>query len=70
MIDVVFRDSEKGAMRCGQRFTNNLSGANAIGMIGSETGQSTQEEYDAALSEARRRLERELSYGKPLGGRM
>ncbi len=70
MIDVVFRDSEKGAMRCGQRFTNNLSGASAIGMIGSEFGQPAQEEYDAALFEAKRKLEQDLRYGKPLGGRL
>jgi hypothetical protein len=69
MIEVVFSDSEKGAMKCGQRFTNVIGGASAIGIIGSEVGQTTQEEYDEALYEAKRRLEQEMRYGKPLGGR-
>ncbi|HWR23329.1 MAG TPA: DUF3658 domain-containing protein [Feifaniaceae bacterium] len=65
MVEVVFSNSEKGAMRCAQRFSG-IGGASAIGVIGQpESGQ----DYDAALSEAKRRLEQEWKRGKPLGGR-
>lgn len=68
MVEVVFSDSEKGSMRCGQRFRSNIGGAAAIGIIRSDGKHPTQEEYDAALAEAKRRQEQDLRYGKPLGG--
>ena len=68
MIDVVFSDGEKGAMRYGQRFTTGIGGVSAVGVICSDDRKLTKEEYDAALSEAKHRIEQELRYGKPLGG--
>lgn len=69
MVEIVFCESAKGSMKCGQRFTSGTGGASAIGVIGSGTGQPSREAYDAVLSEAKRRLERELRCAKPLGGR-
>ncbi|MEA4846941.1 MAG: DUF3658 domain-containing protein [Clostridiaceae bacterium] len=69
MIEVVFSDSEKGSMKCGQRFSSNAGGAVGIAIIRSDGGQPTKEEYAAALAEAKLRRERELRDGKPLGGR-
>ena len=68
MIEVVFSDSEKGSMRIGQHFENEIGGAVSIAIIGSDGKQPSQEEYDTALAEAKRRREQELRDGKPLGG--
>ena len=35
MIEVVFSDSEKGSMRIGQHFENEIGGAVSIAIIGS-----------------------------------
>ena len=69
MIDVVFSDSEKGAMRCGQHFTKDIGGATAIAVIGTNGEQPTQEEIDVALSDVKRRQEQEQRNGKSLGGK-
>lgn len=68
MIEVVFSDSEKGSMRCGQRFTSSIGAATAIGIICSDGKPPLQEEYEAALAQAKFRQEQELRDGKPLGG--
>lgn len=69
MIEVVFSDSEKGSMKCGQHFSDEDGGATSVFIIQSDGTQPTREEYEAALAEAERNRALELQCGKPLGGK-
>ncbi len=69
MVEVVFSDSEKGAMRYGQNFTSKGGGTIAVTIVHANGEQPTQAEYDVAMAEAQRRQEQELKNGKPLGGK-
>lgn len=70
MVEVVFSDSEKGAMRYGQSFTSKGNSAIGVTIFRSDGEQPPQEEYDAAMAEAQRKHEQELRNGKPLGGKL
>jgi hypothetical protein len=69
MVEVIFSDSEKGAMRYGQSFTSKGGSTIAVTTLRSNGEQPTREEYDVAMAEAQRRQEQELRDGKPLGGK-
>jgi hypothetical protein len=69
VVEVVFNDSEKGAMRCGQHFSGG-GGAASVAILRTDGEQPAQEEYDAAMAEAKRRYELEMRNGKPLGGKL
>lgn len=68
MLQVVFGDSEKGAIVCALNFSNSIGGAHTIGVINSDGREPTQEERDSALAQFRHQWEQERLRGKPLGG--
>lgn len=60
MVEVVFSDSEKGAMRYGQHLADDAGGAVSALITKSDGTQPTPEEYTAALAEAERKRKQEL----------
>lgn len=68
MLQVVFGDSEKGAIICALHFSNNAGEYPAIAVIHSGDGEPTQDEQERAIAQYRLQWEREQLRGKPLGG--
>lgn len=66
MVEVVFSDSEKGAMKCAQHFGDEIGVS--VGVIGLGGTQLAQGEYDEAMRRAREEEARLRREGKPLGG--
>lgn len=69
MLEVVFSDSEKGALRCAKHdFLNGSVGA--ISVIISGKRKPSKREYRKIIQEIKQQEQETMQQGKPLGGKM